>query len=297
MPSRPSSPMALTASSGKRAVRSHWAAKGARRSAAKLRAISRIIACCSVSAMELVPSPAPPGGARRPSSSPSPARSPGPALARPPARRDLDLDPHTRVDEAGDDGGRGGTDVAEILLEERLDLRPVLGPRHDIPDAHHVGQARAGLTQRRKDVPERLMHLLSKVRGNAHGRVIEAGAAGDEHPFALHDRAGIGSGPLELGAGGDQPPRHGSGLLQPARPTQQLAAAVRADMAHYIGACAAPGAFIAADVSLRRLRRQGLAASLAGCAHFEGHVRYPLSWKSSRPISMRRISLVPAPIS
>src|SRR6185437_14262925 len=45
MPRRPSWPISPTASAGKRAVRSHSAANGFSRSSAKLRAMSRIMAC------------------------------------------------------------------------------------------------------------------------------------------------------------------------------------------------------------------------------------------------------------
>src|SRR5450755_4552123 len=55
MPMNPSSPMAATASAGNRAARSHSALLGASFSAAKLRAMSRIMACCSVNAMGGLP--------------------------------------------------------------------------------------------------------------------------------------------------------------------------------------------------------------------------------------------------
>ena len=132
--------MALTASAGKRASRSHSAAKGASRSAAKLRAMSRIMICCSFSDMMRLPSVE--GGAINPSCARGlwPRRS----LARRRAVTSISMRmrgstrPAMMAVEAG-------PDLAEILPEDRRDLRPVLGLGHDVIDPHHIGQARAGL--------------------------------------------------------------------------------------------------------------------------------------------------------
>jgi hypothetical protein len=55
MPSMPSRPISASASEGKLAVRSHSAAKGASRSAANWRAMSRTMACSSV--ISIFPAP------------------------------------------------------------------------------------------------------------------------------------------------------------------------------------------------------------------------------------------------
>src|SRR5258708_20128940 len=136
MPRRPSSPMALTASAGKRASRSHSAAKGASRSAAKLRAMSRIMIWCSFSDMGRFPP------SRAAPSTPLAARAMAAALLRAPPRRHLDLDPHARIDEAGDDGGGGGPDIAEIPPRDGRDFRPVLGPGGDVGHPDPIPQRR-----------------------------------------------------------------------------------------------------------------------------------------------------------
>src|SRR5258708_15015060 len=51
MPRRPSCPISPTAWAGKLALRSHSAANGLRRSSAKLRAMSRMIACSWLNSM------------------------------------------------------------------------------------------------------------------------------------------------------------------------------------------------------------------------------------------------------
>src|SRR5258708_3663603 len=88
------------------------------------------------------------------------------ALLFPPPRRHLDLDPHARIDEAGDDGGGGGPDIAEILPEDGRDLRPVLGPGDDVVHPDHIGETGAGLLQSRGDIAEALMHLLRQIAGD-----------------------------------------------------------------------------------------------------------------------------------
>src|SRR5262245_28912473 len=62
----------------------------------------------------------------------------GLGLRRRQPRGHLDLDTHARIGEAGEDGGRGRADVAEILAEDRRDAWPVRRLRHDVVGAHDV---------------------------------------------------------------------------------------------------------------------------------------------------------------
>ena len=87
----------------------------------------------------------------------------------------------------------------------------------------------------------------------------------------------------------------GGGPRQPARPRDELAAAVRAAAGHRVGAARAERALVAADARVgRRGRQRRRHFSHAG---FNSSAIHFVSLKSSRPISIRRISEVPAPIS
>ena len=90
------------------------------------------------------------------------------------------------------------------------------------------------------------------------------------------------------------------------RPADKLSMAVGADAVERVGAGRAESTFVAADERAILVGRKRPRASLASLAHFESHIvpirpwssnRYFVSLNSSRPISIRLISDVPAPIS
>src|SRR3984893_7755745 len=90
------------------------------------------------------------------------------------------------------------------------------------------------------------------------------------------------------------------------RPADKVSIAVGADAVEHVGAGRAESTFVAADECTILVGRKRPRASLASLAHFESHIvpiaggrpnRYFVSLNSSRPISIRLISDVPAPIS
>ncbi len=132
-----------------------------------------------------------------------PAAAPrGEILFAPAARRHLDLDLHARVGEACLDHGRGRSDMAKVLLEHRPACRKVLAPRQDVAHAHDIVERAAGLRQCAGDVAHGLPALGDDVVGDSHGRVVEAGGAGDEDPVAIDHGAGVTHLRLEARAGG-----------------------------------------------------------------------------------------------
>src|ERR1700729_763128 len=77
-----------------------------------------------------------------------------------PARRDLDLDAHPRIDEAGDERRARRPDLTEILAQDGPAGGEVLGPREDVDGADNVRQGEPRLVQSGADVVERLTGLL-----------------------------------------------------------------------------------------------------------------------------------------
>src|SRR5947207_755023 len=88
-------------------------------------------------------------------------------------------------------------------------------------------------------------------------------------------------------------------LLHPPRPAHEFAAAVRTHSVQRVGARCAERAFVAADVCGIGVGGKRPCTSLTAFAHFQCHrlSGHLVSLNSSRPISIRRISDVPAPIS
>src|SRR5215831_4775758 len=93
--------------------------------------------------------------------------------------------------------------------------------------------------------------------------------------------------------------RPGRRLARAPRPTHQLTSAVRTDAVQRVRAGRAKSAFVAADVGRIVVGGERPRAALAAFPHLQSHwvIPYLVSLKSSRPISIRRISEVPAPIS
>ncbi len=87
-----------------------------------------------------------------------------------------------------------------------------------------------------------------------------------------------------------------AGLRLAPRARHQFAAAVRTRSVHRRSALRAERAFERADARVARIGRKFCAAFLARGFEFQRH-RHLVSLKSSRPMSIRRISDVPAPIS
>src|ERR1700674_4137036 len=90
------------------------------------------------------------------------------------------------------------------------------------------------------------------------------------------------------------------------RPADKVSIAIGADAVERVGAGGAESTFVAADECTILVGRKRPRASLTSLAHFESHIvpirpwsshRYFVSLNSSRPISIRLISEVPAPIS
>jgi hypothetical protein len=100
----------------------------------------------------------------------------------------------------------------------------------------------------------------------------------------------------------------GALLTAASRTAHKLCIAIGADAVQRVGAGRAERAFVAADKRAIFVGRQRPRAPLASLAHLESHIRpllsqlnchrcYFVSLNSSRPISIRLISEVPAPIS
>ena len=135
---------------------------------------------------------------------------------------------------------------------------------------HDIGEAGARLGQRRLDVAKRLPGLLGRVLDDRHPRIVEPGRAGDKDPLAVDHRPAI------------------PGLASNGEPERSAGACHRRLR---IASRRRPGPSQSLGTGLRTARSEsdGLAS---GSAAF-----HAVSVKISRPISMRRISEVPAPIS
>src|SRR5687767_9365393 len=118
---------------------------------------------------------------------------------RPPARRDLHLDAHAGIGEAGGDHRGRRTHVAEVLAENRPALREVRRVRNDVRDAHDIPHARPRLLEGGLDVPQALLGLLRHAVGDRHRLVVEPRGAGDEDPLAIDHGPRISDLLLERG--------------------------------------------------------------------------------------------------
>src|SRR5665213_1906469 len=93
----------------------------------------------------------------------------------------LDLDPHTRVNQPTDQTGRGRPDVGQNFAEYRRNTPPVARIRQIVAHPNQVRQLPAYLRQCVRNINETLTGLNSHILVYRHSRIVEAGAAGNEH--------------------------------------------------------------------------------------------------------------------
>ena len=74
--------------------------------------------------------------------------------------------------------------IAPEPARARHDAGPVVAVREVVPDSDDIGENSAGLGEDAFDIAEGLPFLLSRVLGDRHRGVVEAGLTGDERPVA-----------------------------------------------------------------------------------------------------------------
>ena len=106
-------------------------------------------------------------------------------------RSHLDLDQHPGVEQLRANHRGRGSNLAEILAQNRPALGEVFSIGQDVVHAHDIAQGSPRLCQRRVDVLKALLALLVDAIRDAHRRVIESGGSGNENPITLHHGSGI----------------------------------------------------------------------------------------------------------